>query len=432
MIEEVLAAPRTITERADVPEIDIKLPIVKLTENWGKTGTADRGIIERYTANVAGDTVGAKLASLNGILQGQEKSASVGEILSTLIVVEILSTLAGPVGTREFTESAAGFIFEGFLAGLFGGKSVQIVDPTDIEGMGASGKPITDVILGDKHYSLKLLGPSTAVKGSFRNMVEHFKVVDHVVYLDARRKGDELEFSEFEITLDNFLDVFYRPFARLQKASMIAESGAELRDAVEKLGEQVFKVKSSRRLGTRSAFYAKDDSITTLLEQEDEVLDRMAPFRVEYSEESFDASTKAVKYFGNARLFNDIEEAITAGDRDLVLELLSQTPAYTERMQFEFSPNQVEKIANFRTLGSLTVGEDRLKAVWKNYADLLLATIQPVYEYLQLFTNNVNNYFLGITDEDTTHAGYGEQAIANAESLRTSTDRAIKKIESEN
>ena len=40
---------------------------------------------------------------------------------------------------------------------------------------GATGKPITDVRLGGKEYSLKLLGQKTGVKGSFVNMVEHFK-----------------------------------------------------------------------------------------------------------------------------------------------------------------------------------------------------------------------------------------------------------------
>ena len=198
-------------------KIDIKLPTIKLTENWGVLDNEDRDRIETYMKNVAGDTVEAKLESLRSVLEGT-RDAGIGEILSTLIAIEILSNLAGPIGTREFTESAAGFIFEGFLAGLFGGQSIQITSPEEIEGMDASGKPITDVILGGRHFSLKLLGDKTAVKGSFQNLVNHFKTLDHVVYLDARRTPDGgLQFGEFTITLEDFMDVFYTPFARFKR-----------------------------------------------------------------------------------------------------------------------------------------------------------------------------------------------------------------------
>ena len=86
-------------------------------------------------------------------------------------------------------KTASGFIFEGFLAGLFGGQSIQIQSAADIPEApgeaesGVTGKPITDVMLNNKHYSLKLLGEDTDVKGSFRNMVEHFRKYDHVITL---------------------------------------------------------------------------------------------------------------------------------------------------------------------------------------------------------------------------------------------------------
>ena len=163
IINEVLSLFLTERNRGSAEkEIDIKLPTIKFTEDWGKPDNEDRERIERYMRNIPGEDLKTKLAGLNAILDGSVKDAGVGTLLSTLIMIEILSTLAGE--DREFTESAAGFIFEGFLAGLFGDSSVQITDTAGAEAQ--TGKPITDVILNGRHYSLKLLGPNTALYGS--------------------------------------------------------------------------------------------------------------------------------------------------------------------------------------------------------------------------------------------------------------------------
>jgi hypothetical protein len=209
-------ASKVLSERRTIDsDISDMLPTIKITEDWGKLNKKDREVIEKFTASLGGEatSVQEKLAQISAITSGQKEAVSISEILTTMMVIEILSSIL-----EEFTESAGGFIFEGFLAGLFGGQSVQITKPEDIPGMEATGKPITDVVLAGKHYSLKLLGPSTAVKGSFKNMVGHFESgIDHVTYLDARREGSNLVFSEFDITLPTFMDVFYSPFAKWQK-----------------------------------------------------------------------------------------------------------------------------------------------------------------------------------------------------------------------
>ena len=67
------------------------------------------------------------------------------------------------------------------------------------------------------------------------------------------------------------------------------------------------------------------------------------------------------------------------------------------------------------------------------YADLLRQTISPVYEQLQFFTNNINDYFLGVSGEEAPQGRkqYAMDAITNAQNLRTATDAAVKKIESD-
>ena len=151
-LETLLAEQEELTDE----EIRLGLPKLRISEDWGKPESNDRQIIQRFSAAITGSTLQEKLATVN-VATGQVQMASLGQILGTLVVLECLYTILA-----QFTESAGGFIFEGFLAGLFGEDAVQITDVGEDSGE-ATGKPITDVELGGREYSLKLLGPTTAV-----------------------------------------------------------------------------------------------------------------------------------------------------------------------------------------------------------------------------------------------------------------------------
>ena len=420
MIDQVLRE-RIDPEQATVTpdeDISITLPVVRISEAWGRTGNSDRAIIESFTKGIGGESLEQKLQNINQVLSGESPVESVSQLLSSMMVCEILSTIL-----KDFTESAGGFIFEGFLAGLFGGKSVQITSPEEIEGMDASGKPITDVILGGRHYSLKLLGPSTGVKGSFKNMVEHFRAIDHIVYLDARRIGgtEGLEFGEFTITLENFLDVFFTPFAKIKKKSVVARTPRVLSNAIEKYGEQIFKIKTSGRVGRSSVF-----NLETIQQLDAETLNSIAPFTIFYSEESFQGSTKAKQLFGSGRQFNAVVEAIESGDREAIFRALEDTPGYQRSRQFELTKNQAESISNFKHVGTLMIGEQSMKSVWLRYAKVLQEVINPIYSNLQEFTNNVNAYLLGEGESD--RKGRGVQAVDDAKQLAAATNKAVETV----
>ena len=394
------------------------LPKIRITEAWGKPESGDREIIEKYSRNIPGTTLAEKLQYLSDIIAGKIEISATSGVLSTLVMIEVLSTILA-----DFTESAGGFIFEGFLAGLFGGQSVQITDVGDDTGE-ATGKPITDVVLGDKEYSLKLLGQKTGVKGSFKNMVEHFKSRDHVVYLDARRIGktEGLEFGEFTITLDNFLDVFFKPFAKIKKKSFEAKTSRVLMSRVEKLGEQVFSIKSSKPLGRRTKF-----DVEEIMQIDPDTLQNMAPFIVSYSEESFAASPKAKWLFGTGRHFNEVAEAIESQDRSRIFQALEATVGYQKSRQFEFTRNQAESIANFQVIARLPLGSQALKEAWANYAQLLNRTIAPVYRFLGQFDANITEYFTGASADQ--RKAYAVAASSDASSLKEATDEAVATVE---
>lgn len=410
-------------ETAD--EIRKLLPTLKITEDWGKVGNRDREVIESFTASLGGEntSVEQKIQLMNQVIEGQSPNVSdISDVLTVMMVVEVLSSILG-----EFTESAGGFIFEGFLAGLFGGKSVQITQPSDItaatgETVSAAGKPITDVVLSGKHYSLKLLGPGTAVMGSFKNMVDHFVEIDSITYLDARRAGSNLEFSEFDITLPTFLQTFYYPLVRYQKKTAVVDTPRKLQNALNKLGDKVFQVRLSKRLNRVTNI--KPEQFEELLAMQN--LAEYGPFEVQYSDEKFGGKVK--QYFGSARIFNDVQAAVESKDNAAILQALRETPAYKRPEQFNLTRSQTEKIDSYRELGTLQLGDDALKKTWMAYGERLMQTIGPVYSSLNNFTNNINRYFLSAPTEGESRTEYGRQAIRDATVLDQATDKAVGEL----
>ena len=446
-------------EKKDTKEVKIYLPIIKLTEDWGKVKKGeprneDRKIIEMYTKNIAGNTIGEKIAYLNDVTAGKQKGAKLKEILGTLVVLEILSSIL-----EEFTESAGGFIFEAFLAGLFGGASIQIVKPE--EESEQTGKPITDVVLNDRHYSLKLLGPGTVVKGSFKNMVEHFDKQPEIIYLDARRNKDNtaLDFGEFRITLLEFMDVFYKPLmkevtVKADEKGNTFKTAKDLKKGIKKLQKRGAVIKAIRFLGQKYPFSGKKmkvftysqaatalrespvspDKMKELIQQimtDEGITDEFGPFQISYSERVFEKS-KAKNLFGTLKRIKDINKAIETSDTAKILDLLRGSDGYTNSRQFVFSRTQVESIkgpGGFEVIGSLNLGKEALQKTWMEYGELLNATIGPVYQALESFSTNIGSYFLDVEDPTVNRRTFGMAAIGDADRLRGATDEAMKVVE---
>jgi len=414
-------------------QIRLGLPKLRISEDWGKPESQDRQIIQRFTASIPGDTLKQKLENVNNIATGQVQMASLGQILGTLVTLEVLYTILA-----QYTESAGGFIFEGFLAGLFGKNSVQITDVGE-DDEGATGKPITDVQLGDREYSLKLLGPGTAVKGSWRNMTEHFASHrDHVVYLDARRSGkaatDSLEFGEFVITLPTFMEIFYEPFKGFAKQETPVKSKKQLMKTLEKHGELAFAVQFSGPFGGRGkgGFTLKgkkrEGDMAVLMRGLDNHPGEKIDAVVHWSREDFTESTKATYLFGSAAKFNAVQRAIKSGSKEKIINALRQTDGYIKKRQFEFTRNQAESISNFEHIETLLLGEDQLKKTWMVYGDILKKTVTPVYLTLARFNENVSKYFMG-TEEGQARKALAIAAQHDLGQLKEATDEAIAQVE---
>jgi len=77
----------------------------------------------------------------------------------------------------------------------------------------------------------------------------------------------------------------------------------------------------------------------------------------------------------------------------------------------------------------LPISEAQLKKTWLLYGERLNNTLRPVYGVLNMFTQNINSYFLGTTSEDKDRKQHGVAAISNANELKTVTDKAVQAVE---
>jgi hypothetical protein len=144
------------------------------------------------------------------------------------------------------------------------------------------------------------------------------------------------------------------------------------------------------------------------------------------------------RLFGSREQYDAVALAIQKGTDADIINALKKTAGFKTRggsggAQFIFTKKQAEELAGAKQLGWIPLGEKALKAVWKNYAEMLLTTIDPVYRNLQEFTDNVDQFFLGAGEKGGkgNRRSFGDAAIKDALELREATDKAIKIVTAE-
>jgi len=384
-------------------DMSIPLPTVKITEAWGQPDSEDRRILELLMQNVKGDTVKQKLNSVGEFLEYQP-GRKINEIFSNLLFTEIFSNIMD-----EYNASTAGFLFEAFLAGLFGGsRSLQIADKDEETG----NLPIVDVELNGVPYSLKVLSPDTSVKGSFFNLVNHFDKSDYVKYLVVEKQGEGvLAFYEFELNLSTFLNyIGYSGGMKTNKqkdfvkVGELTTAGGKVYYAPEGNDEVLYPVTSGVK-AAKEAIEGMDD---------DELV------RIEYLAEPIrDVRSNTEKLYGDIQAYDDL---VATKEEELIAKL-KQQPGYKGKKQFEIRPAYVRQTAEL--IGELSLGRDELKAVAKEYAKDLQDSLIPIYRALQELTTNTNKYFLS-EEGETTRKEHALLASGNAGTLKNETEKLVK------
>lgn len=213
-VNEILNNSIVINEAPQGGErFSMTIPIPKLTpnESWGDPNSQSRRDIERIFASITRQpSVKARIDHVNSFVdpaQARRKGRGMrfNAILNMMMIIEALQACL-----NDYSESSAGFVFEGFMAAVTGGKQIA--------GRIGGTLPIEDFVTGDgEPVSLKLLSPKTPIHGSFTNLVDYLFIrggdgVPAIKYLIGRKNSEgedvsQLLLLDFVISRENFVQI---------------------------------------------------------------------------------------------------------------------------------------------------------------------------------------------------------------------------------
>jgi len=431
----------------------VRRPTIKITELWGQPGKDDRRIMEDMMKKIVGNTVKEKIASVNEFLDATPEpgQGDISEVMSYLIFLDTFASIISDYGA-----AVSGFLFEAFLAALFGGTSIQVDDPEQVGAVGSL--PIEDNQLwmqlrqckeddvsddceewGMVPYSLKVLRQGGPVHGSFKNLVDFFldpapeRVSDSITYLivikEAKKEGGKstgwtgrLVFYEFVINRQNFLQLVGspKPVAIFNYVPYtIPNEGRATR--VQKIGRYVMpdgKLKAVAQVKGMPLYQAEDGQPLNWQEG-DEPIPRGTPLkRLEQVGEKEVAATKLFSPEEYERIkgeFTDVEVSRQ------VFASLRDTRGYGSKVaggaQWTINPGvytQEEYV-----LGSIDLSPETLRPKAEEYTQSLNSSIVAIFNALGALADNINDYF--ISGEKSA----GTQAIDNARVLKDEVNKVI-------
>ena len=352
-------------EKKKSGETKISRPKIAITEKWGDPNSQDGAFIKKFASKIPGATLKEKIAKINEIATGGGKT--VGEMLSAIMLLDMLSGL-----TNQFTPSAAGFIFESFLAGLTEGAQVPLDDP--------GGLSLVDVIKkgpkstekeGDDDpvsgYSVKLYGKESPVGGSrnllYRSLIRYGKVI---YFVAVKQKTDD---GITGVTIYDFVIT---------------------KEAVEK-------------------------RLTVSIEE----------FYLDWFTRDATDEVKAAVYAKKEEIFKDLAESgiYLTSDKKGGVKPSKVGPSIGP---FSIPKSVYEKEGTFDwgvsngSIGTLGFGEAAMKDIASKYADTFAKQINDIYDVVEMFSTNITNYFL------YGNQAAGGQAKGDLTNLSAKTQEAVK------
>ena len=377
----------------------LSLPKFTPSEAWGRPNSEARIEIERFFKRVGGRGLKGKLDWIARIQQPPGKNPPhVQRVITTLVILESLASCV-----NDFSEPSAGFVFEGFLAALLGGR--QVADP--VEG----NLPIEDIIAfeleegggGGVPMSLKLLrggkkgkgGAETgggAIKGSYTNLIDAMNKYPRMVYVVAYKKGGggktgALTIGEFEITRENIVEIVNHRNSDLLKV----DTGTDYKltpdlligMAREGRWEELYPILQ------RTAGYSR------------------TPQEVEPDPEE-DPETIQEGLYPLVHIPRPF--MLTEGKTDIQWHL---TQADLTKGEW----------GAWKELAVLDIDPENLKGVVEQYSDVLKDEIMTLFETVKDLSENINSYYI----YENRKAGIqrGQEAVGNAEDIKTQTSKQV-------
>ena len=392
--------------------MSVDLPSWTPSEAWGDPDSQDRDqILKIFSVVRGGRDMRAKISDINKFLdpKAARRKRSPGVIINMMMVVEALQATL-----NDFNESAAGFVFEGFMAALTGGKQIA--------GKVGGTLPIEDFVAFSDYgqgagvpVSLKLLTLEGITKGSYTNLVDYLIVRGEpsIKYLIAFKytpgsNVDQLQFWEFEVNRSNFIRfisgvgsgsdlIGYRPGADLEAAMQaFAEDGSK--ENQMRAAELLMRTPGYKR-GLIPAFLEAGGRTPEEAEAD------MSPEELEDLEAKA-AKKKALLKRKKEKGERDIE-AWQAYEDDLVSEsfhsrekrMLQESTlneGYGEASQWKASWPQLKRLdeeINLNTYGAIDLSQERIDELAEIYSEKLKGDVMTLLTEARNLADNIGAYY---------------------------------------
>ena len=408
MVEQVLDLDiLPLTEEKELSsgkKFVLSLPRYSPSEAWGDPETMDRQQIDNIFKVVRGGTsIPGRIQYLNDFLSPEKakRKTSPRVIINTMIIIESLKA-----AMNHFNEASAGFVFEAFMAALTGGHQ----EAGRIKGT----LPIEDFVafsqFGGKNIpvSLKLLGKSTGVKGSFTNLVDFLFVrgepaIKYLVAYKTYEGGDKatgdkgsvgaLEIWEFDITREN-LTSFLAGGSRKTKMLLGDVSPEALRAAIASNDMQQIAA-----LFTAAPGYTKRGMLYKEIPPPEAV--ESPPI------------AESLTFHQREKLMMEEEKLMTEGKGE-------------DPSQWEVSFTMIQNLGaavNLQGHGTLDFTEEKFDAIAEIYAKILEGRVMNLLEGVQNLTTNIGEYFA--SRQRKTAIQHGQQAVKDTEVVKDSLEEEI-------
>jgi hypothetical protein len=387
----------------------LSLPKYTPTEAWGNPEHMDREQVNNIFKVVRGGTsIAGRIQYLNEFLDPAKakRRTSPRVIINTMIIIESLKA-----AMNHFNESSAGFVFEAFMAALTGGHQEA--------GRVKGTLPIEDFVAfsqyGGKNIpvSLKLLGKSTGVKGSFTNLVDFLFVRGEpaIKYLVAYKTKEEsgavgaLEIWEFDITREN-LPEFIAGGSKKTRMLLGDVSLDELNAAIQS-GDRA----QIAAIITQAPGYTKRGMLHKSIA--DAARDGDIPPDVPAEEEEPMELSESLTFYQREKILMEEERVLAEGRAD-------------DPSQWEVSFKMIQNLGgtiNLQGHGSLDFTASRFDAIAEIYAKTLEGRVANLLDGVQNLTTNIGEYFS--SRQRSTAITHGQEAMSDAEVVKQSLEEDI-------
>ena len=472
VVSERQANPSPSVKSTTAKDFLLSLPKFSPNESWGDPSSVDRQTVNKIFSVVGGGaTVEEKLKFIQKIADPGSRIRSPRRIISTLIILESLSA-----AINSFSASAAGFVFEGFLSALFRGRQ-------EAEYSEKGNLPIQDLIGfseigGGTPISLKLLNQTTNIHGSYTNLVDALDEFGGMVYLVARKDGDEIALEQFVLDRDNFMDAISTAArgGRTKEKNLFRipgqMSGAKAIDYINDLdswpekfralqqtagyrgdisreatpNEEYDQKKEAARKEAFENHWAYDDAIKAGRDHNWFVKNRLHiklgldpdenyPTDPKQAWREDSAYLKGLQNFNGNRYYSYLRRnnLSPAQDKknDLKIYWRNNTADTLEEgvlteakgSQWSISPAQLKSLqgVDYEKLGTLPYSSDKIEKIAEMHMDKLNDSLFELFESTKALSDNINNYFTYEKRDDAIKSG--ETAIKDTvkiqDSLRT-------------